>query len=160
MVFAMNPLSSEEVFHAFTDQTDLLLPDLDQVDWESLDYLGWVHPMGHLGFIVLQSPNDGSIRGIRMNRNPRRSRKRRVEMCSWCHHVHKSDGIAMFTVSVRGSEGRHTLGNVICKDLDCSLRIRNLVEPGTYMRETLYEPARIWRMQQTMHRWLGKARQI
>ena len=66
----------------------------------------------------------------------------------------------MFIVPVRGSEGRHALGNVLCKDLDCSLRIRNLVEPASAMRESLYEPARVWRMQQTMHRWLGKANQI
>ena len=66
----------------------------------------------------------------------------------------------MFTVSVKGSEGRHTLGNVVCKDLDCSLRVRNLTSPESLMRETLYEPARIWRMQQTMHRWLTRAGQL
>ena len=142
------------------DEEDLCLPELGQVEWESLDYLGWVHPAGHLGFIVLQSPNDGSLRGIRLNRSHRSSRKRRMEMCAWCHHVHRSDGTAMFSVPVRGSGGRHTMGNILCKDLDCSLRVRNLIEPGSFMRESLYEPARIWRMQQTMHKWLSRANQI
>lgn len=156
----MQVLAPEQILDAFQDHEDLLLPDLNEIDWEALDYLGWVHPSGHLGFIVLQSPNDGSLRGVRLNRNPRKARKRRMEMCSWCHHVHRSDGTAMFTVPVKGSEGRHTMGNIICKDLDCSLRIRNMIEPGSYMRETLYEPAKIWRLQQAMHRWLGRAKQI
>ena len=156
----MLALESEDILTAFEDDDELVLPDLEEVDWEVHDYLGWVHPSGHLGYIVLQSPNDGGIRGIRLRRNHRNAKKRRMEMCAWCHHVHRSDGTAMFSVPVKGSEGRHTLGNILCKDLDCSLRIRNLIEPGTFMRETLYEPARIWRMQQTMHRWLGKANQI
>ncbi len=158
----MQALSREEILSAFPDnEEDLVVPDyLSDLPWDSLDYLGWVHPSGHLGYVVLESPNDGSIRGIKMRRARRRSKKNRMEMCSWCHHVHKSDGTAMFTVSVKGSEGRHTLGNVICKDLDCSLRIRNLVQPDSYMKETLYQPAKVWRMQMTMHRWLGRANRI
>lgn len=160
MVVAMLPLTRDEIADAFEEDGDLFIPDVNSIEWEVLDYLGWIHPAGLLGYVVLQSPNTGDVRGIRMNRSVRSSRKRRMEMCSWCHHVHKSDGTAMFTVSVKGSDGRHTIGNVMCKDLDCSLRVRNLVEPGSFMRETLYEPARIWRMQQQMHRWLGRANQI
>ena len=105
-------------------------------------------------------PTSGQLRGIRLSRSTRSSRKRRMEMCSWCHHVHKTNGTAMFTVPVRGSEGRHTLGNIVCKNLDCSLRIRKLVQPDSYMRESLYQPAKIWRMQQSMHKWLGRAKQL
>ena len=156
----MEPLKREEILASFEEQEDLFVPDLAAVPWDVLDYYGWVHPAGHLGFLVLQSPNDGSIRGVRLRRSQRQSRKPRMEMCSWCHHVHRTNGTAMFTVSVRGSDGRHTLGNVVCKDLDCSLRIRNLVEPDSFMKESLYQPAKIWRMQQTMHRWLARANQI
>ncbi len=157
----MLTLTREEIVAAFgDDDEDLVVPDLVDVPWDSLDYFGWVHPAGHLGFVVLQSPNDGHIRGVRLRRSVRKTRKPRLEMCSWCHHVHKSNGTAMFTVAVKGSEGRHTLGNIICKDLDCSLRVRDLVEPGSFMRESLYQPAKVWRMQQTMHRWLGRANQI
>ena len=156
----MLQISREEVIAAFDDTDDLQIPDLDAIDWDVLDYLGWVHPAGHLGFVVLQSPNTGELRGVRLHRSVRKARKPRLEMCSWCHHVHRTSGTAMFTVSVRGSEGRHTLGNVICRDLDCSLRVRNLASPDSVMRETLYEPAKIWRMQQSMHRWLGRANQI
>ena len=156
----MQALQREEIIGSFDDRKELFLPELAALDWESLDYLGWVHPSGHEGYVVLQSPNTGAICGIRMNRSRRNTRKRRMEMCSWCHHVHKTNGTAMFSITVKGSEGRHILGNVICKNLDCSLRVRNLIEPASYMRESLYEPARIWRMQQQMHNWLGRAKQI
>ena len=66
----------------------------------------------------------------------------------------------MLTVSLKGSKGRHSLGNVVCKDLDCSLEMRNLVQPDRFMRETLYQPAKIWRMKTTMHKWLGLAKQL
>ena len=156
----MQPLERTEVASAFEDATDLVIPVLTEVRWSELDYFGWLHPSGHLGFVILQSPNDGSLRGIKLSRSRRTARKPRMEMCSWCHHVHKTNGTAMFTVSVKGSRGRHTLGNVVCKDLDCSLRIRNLVSPDSYMRETLYQPAKVWRMQQSMHKWLGRANWI
>ena len=156
----MLPLTRDEIADAFEGQRDLYIPDVITIAWDLLDYFGWVHPSGHQGYVVLQSPNTGDVRGIRMNRSLRRSKKKRMEMCSWCHHVHKYDGTALFTVSVKGSEGHHSLGNVMCKDLDCSLRVRNLIEPGSLMRETLYEPAKIWRMQQQMHKWLGRANQI
>lgn len=160
MVYLMEALARQQILSAFEEPDDLLLPDLDSIHWEELEYLGWVHPSGHLGFVILQSPFDGHLKGIRLRRDERRAKKPRLEMCSWCHHVHKANGTAMFTVAVRGSDGRHTLGNLVCRNLDCSLRIRNLVSPESFMRETMYEPAKIWRMQQSMFRWLGRARQL
>ncbi len=156
----MDPLTSEEIAAAFDPEDELYLPDLSEINWDALDYLGWIHPSGHLGFVVLQSPNDGCLKGIKMRRSPRSAKEPRMEMCSWCHHVHKTDGTAMFTVSVKGSNGRHTLGNIVCKDLDCSLRIRNMVTPDSQMSETLYQPAKIWRMQKSMHKWFERANRI
>jgi hypothetical protein len=156
----MQALEHEEVVAAFQRKDDLYIPDLESIRWADLDYLGWVHPSGHLGFVVLQSPNSGDLRGVRMRRSLRTARRPRLEMCSWCHHVHKARGTAIFTVSVRGSEGRHTMGNAVCRDLDCSLRIRNLKDSVSFMSESMYEPAKVWRMQQSMHRWLGRAKQL
>ena len=51
-------------------------------------------------------------------------------------------GSAMFTVAIKGTQGKHRMGKVACKGLDCSLRLRNLVEPDTFMSETLYLEAR------------------
>ena len=41
----------------------------------------------------------------------------------------------MFTLTEKGSGGRRTLSNVVCGDLGCSLRIRELVTPKSYMQE-------------------------
>ncbi len=156
----MEPVNREQLVAAYEGDHELWIPDLSDVRWSDLDYLGWVHPSGHLGYVALISPTSGDLRLISLSRSRNRSSKPRYEMCSWCHHVHRTNGTAMFSLSVKGSNGRHTLGNVVCRDLDCSLRIRNLAEPGTFMKETLYLEAKIWRMQMSMHKWLGRANQL
>ena len=156
----MLALDKEQIAEAFDKDEVLNVPDLRNVQWPFLDYFGWVHSSGHLGFIVLQSPNGGQNRGIRMHRAKRTAKKPSMDMCSWCHHVHRKSGTAMFTVSVKGWRGRHSLENIVCKDLDCSLSMRNLVQPDSFMRETLYHPAKIWRMKTRMHKWLGRANQL
>lgn len=157
----MEPVPEHKIEQCFEhEDAELCLPDLRNVEWQNLDYLGWVHPSGHLAYMVLVSPNTGDLRGVVLNRNRRQSRKFRLEMCSWCRHVHHLEDTAMFTVTVKGSNGRHRIGRVGCKDLDCSLRIRNLVEPESRMSETLYPEARIWRMQMSIHRWLEKAQRL
>ena len=156
----MLALDKEEIAEAFDKDEVLNVPDLRNVQWPFLDYFGVVHLSGHLGFIVLQSPNGGQNRGMMMHRAKRTAKKPRMDMCSCCHHVHRKSGTAMLTVSLKGSKERHSLGNVVCKDLDCSLEMRNLVQPDRFMRGTLYQPAKIWRMKTTMHKWLGLANQL
>ncbi len=157
----MEPVNRHALIRAFEDcPEEIHCPDLRSVQWDVLDYLGWIHPSGHLGYLLILSPVDGRLRGTVLHRMKRTSSRLRFEMCSWCHHVHRMEETAMFTVTVKGSDDRHFLGNVVCKDLDCSLRIRNLVEPDSYMKETLYLEARIWRMQKTIHRWLDRANRL
>ena len=124
-----------EIFKAHS-KTDLQLPGLTNVDWGVLDYFGWLHPSGHIGYVVM--PIEDSVYGLKLRRmlNPRA--RPRTHMCSWCHHVYRSRGTAMFSTYVDGSDGRRTIGNDICKNLDCSLRIRNLAsDPPTYLPETI-----------------------
>lgn len=155
----MDPLSQNEICSAFEDD-QIYLPDLTTLDWQNLDYLGWIHPSGHLAYLVVLSPDTGRLTGSTLHRAPRGSLIPRYEMCSWCHHVHGNDGTAMFTLDVKGSSGRHLIGKVLCKNLDCSLRIRELIDPPSYMAETSYPNARIWRMQKSMYRWLKKANRL
>jgi len=157
----MEPVSESEILSALEGQTsDIVVPDLATVNWEVLDYLGWIHPAGHLGYIVLISPDDGSVKGTLLQRSRCSGKARDFEMCSLCHHLHRPHGTAMFTVTLNGSEKRRSIGNVVCKDLDCSLRIRNLVEPASYLNETLYVEAKVWRMQLALHRWLRTANRL
>ena len=147
----------EAAFGGWTDKEELFVPKLDEIDWDARDFLGWVHPGGHLGYLVHWSPVDGELKGTVLRRSRRGGKKPHVEMCAWCHHVHYSGGTAMFSVSLKGSHGRHIFGNVVCADLACSLRIRNLIGAPPWASETMYLPARIWRMQHKMHKWLRKA---
>lgn len=158
----MQPLSAAEVLDAFRaeETQDIPLPDLDHVQWDVLDYLGWVHPSGHLGYVVVISPEDGRVKGTVLKRGRFSARKPGFEMCSLCHHVHQTDGTAMFTMARREADRRHYIGNVVCKDLDCSLRLRNLVEPSSHLGETLYPQAKIWRMQMALHKWLKHANRL
>jgi hypothetical protein len=61
----MEPVTKNEILDAFEEEVDdLHLPDLKSINWEALDYLGWVHPSGHIGYVLLVSPRDGNLRGI------------------------------------------------------------------------------------------------
>ena len=75
----------------------------------------------------------------------------------------RTRGVSCFFVCLSAVwRGRTTavwfiFGNVVCADLACSLRIRNLIGAPPWASETMYLPARIWRMQRKMHKWLRKA---
>ena len=154
---ALDPLLIQSLF---SEETNLYVPDISNTVWDDLEYFGWIHPNGTSGFIAIESPNDGKLKGVKLQREKNRRVRRRSEMCSWCHFVHKSNGTAFFSVEVKGSDGRRNLGNFLCKDLDCSSRIRKPKYSDSLMQEIIYEPARIWRMKLAMHRWLRRANLI
>ena len=79
----MLALDEEQIAEAFDKDEVLNVPDLSNVQWPFLDYFGWVHSSGHLGFIALQSPNGGQICGIKMHRAKRTAKKASMDMCSW-----------------------------------------------------------------------------
>lgn len=157
----MHPLIETEILNAFQSESDdIPLPKIDAVNWEALDYLGWVHPSGHLGYLVVVSPEDGKVKGTVLKRRRFGGSRPGLEMCSLCHHVHQPDGTAMFTITRETSCSRHSFGNIVCKDLDCSLRLRNIVGPQSNLGETLYPEAKIWRMQLALHKWLKTAERL
>ncbi|HKI73348.1 MAG TPA: FBP domain-containing protein [Pseudomonadales bacterium] len=154
----MEPLSEPELRTAFEGHSkDVFVPDLTKVEWHALDYFGWIHPGGNLGYIVLVSPLDGQLKGTLLRRSRLSNNHPGFELCSLCHHVHRPNGTAMFTASYSDEGKLHSVGNVVCKNLDCSLRIRNILEPESCMNETLYVEAKVWRMQLALHKWLKAA---
>ena len=135
-----------------------IIPNLEYVDWGVLDYFGWIHPSGHLGYLVTPLGNEEELRGIKLRRALSSNRIKRYEMCSWCNHVHKSAGTAMFSIVVRGSDERRTIGTQLCKNLDCSLRIRNLTsDPPSYMNETMHVNNKVYRLQNALYRMMYRA---
>ena len=65
---SMDVLTEPELKACFKDEDDIWFPDLSVIEWADLDFLGWVHPSGHLGYIATRSPNDGRLRGIVLRR--------------------------------------------------------------------------------------------
>ncbi len=157
---SMDVLTEPELKACFKDEDDIWFPDLSVIEWADLDFLGWVHPSGHLGYIATRSPNDGRLCGIVLRRFERPTRRVRLDMCSLCHHVHSSGGTAMFSITELGSRGRRSISNVVCSDLACSLRVRNKLNPSSLMQETLYIEAKVWRILQHLHRWLARTKYI
>ncbi len=135
---------------------ELGLPKLEHVDWGILDYFGWIHPSGHQGYVVM--PVQGELRGLKLRRMVNHSARPRTHMCSWCHHVYRSRGTALFSTIVAGSDGRRTIGNYICTHLDCSIRIRNLTsDPPTYLPETMALRHKIWRLENATTAFMARA---
>ena len=161
---SMEPIEPSQLRAVFGNARaqDLGMPDLDHVDWAVLDYFGWIHPAGHQGYVVVPSLGDrqDELQGLRLRRMLATGGRPRTHMCSWCHHVYRGRGTAMFSASVSGTDGRRRIGNFICRNLDCSLRIRNLAsDPPTYMPETLELDAKVTRLKLSISAFLARANQ-
>ncbi len=155
----MKSLTKAQIKSLFASENHKpIIPNLEPVDWAVLDYFGWIHPSGHLGYIVTPLGDEDDLRGVQLRRSTTTSRKPRFEMCSWCNHVHHTNGTAMFSVVVKGTDERRTIGNLVCRNLDCSLRIRNLAsDPPSFMNETIHLPGKIHRLQNAIYRMLYRA---
>lgn len=104
-------------------------------------------------------PRTDGLTGLSLRRMLGHGRKRRTHMCSWCHHVYRHGGTAMFSTEVAGSDGRRRVGNYVCRNLDCSLRIRNLAsDPPTYMPETIDLEQKIVRLKISVNSFMQRAK--
>lgn len=140
----MRTLTPAEIIAAFPPkwQKKLKLPKLENIPWDNLDFFGWLHPSGHLGYVVY---DDGRrLRGLMLERTKPQSKARRAKMCSWCKAVHPR--VELFTTSILTQKDK-VVGDYFCSDLQCSLRIRGHfgVDPNQ-MRETIDLDARILRL--------------
>ena len=155
----MQPITETQIHDLFADERESLhIPRLDHVDWAVLDYFGWIHPSGHLGYVIAPLASDEDLRGMVLRRAIAITSKPRMEMCAWCNHVHKRNGTALFSVVVKGTDERRTIGNRMCRNLDCSLRIRNLSsDPPSYMMETIHLKDKVQRLQNSIYRFLYRA---
>ena len=48
----MDVVTASQLQDCFTPEDDVWFPDLTKIAWQDLDFLGWVHPSGHLAYIV------------------------------------------------------------------------------------------------------------
>ncbi len=157
----MQALTTEQIIELFPQRKlrELAPPNGEAVDWGVLDYLGWVHPSGHLAYAVV--PYADELKTLTLRRSANDEGPPRSHMCSWCNFVHRARGAAMFCATVAGTDGRRIIGNMLCSNLDCSVRIRNLTGdmPG-FMPETINLEHKIARLENALLVFLSRANKL
>jgi hypothetical protein len=152
----MNVLDSEQVVSAFPaeDRPKLSLPTFDRIAWGKLDFLGWCDQSSDKAFLVFET--DGEPNGVMLERMAIRTSNARSFMCSLCRTVHGMSGIANFTYKCRHGTGYHTLTDMFCGNLQCSLYVRGILAvDGLQFYETISVERKVQRLQEGVDRFLA-----
>ncbi|MCZ2821699.1 FBP domain-containing protein [Modestobacter sp. VKM Ac-2977] len=112
--------------------------DLAELDWASLDVLGWRDAKAELrGYLVHE--RDGDPIGIALRAADTKMSSRRSAMCLLCHSVQSAADVSLFTARRVGAAGRNgnTVGTYICADLDCTSRVTAVPPSALHLDEEL-----------------------
>jgi hypothetical protein len=130
----MNTLTESQLRDAFVNASKgeakrAMLPDLDQIDFSRLDYLGWQDakkPRNH--YIALEL--DGQVAALLL-RGPENPPAKKL-LCAWCEDIVDGVHAASFVAPLAGASGRrgNTVGTAICADFRCSRNVRR--EPSSF----------------------------
>ncbi|ANF30660.1 translation elongation factor [Leifsonia xyli] len=124
----MIPLTENQIRSSFVnasqrERKEATLPDLAQLRFDDLDYLGWRdRKQPALGYVV--AVVDGEPVGVLLRLADGRIRSR--PQCSWCEDVHLPNDVVFFIAKRAGKAGRNgnTLGTLVCADFQCSANVR------------------------------------
>ncbi|WP_159793051.1 FBP domain-containing protein [Puerhibacterium puerhi] len=146
----MTPLTEKQIRASFVNASkreaaQATLPDLDAVDWDRIDYLGWRDRKAPLAaYAVLEI--DGEPVGVLLRAADPSGRTRRKSLCAWCEDVVATDDVTLYVARRGGASGRqgNTIGTLICTDFVCSANVRRTptsAEAGNdaTMRELIVE---------------------
>ena len=116
--------------------------DLADLDWPSLDVLGWRDPKAELRGYLVHERDDGVV-GIALRAADTRMSSRRSAMCLLCHEVQSAGAVSLFTARRVGEAGRNgnTVGTYICADLDCAHRAQEVPSTARHLDGDLQELA-------------------
>jgi hypothetical protein len=130
----METLTEEAIRAAFVNCTKgeakraFVPTDLAAVRWDDLDYFGWRDPRtrdrAYLVAELGQGPQALVLRAALAGRAQRR-------MCSICLTT-RDGGVGLVVAPLAGKAGQqgNSVGTYLCSDLDCSLYVRGLKNPG------------------------------
>ncbi|ROS75430.1 FBP domain-containing protein [Cellulomonas sp. PhB143] len=127
----MNPLNEKQIRASFVNASkreaaQATLPDLDAIDWESLDYLGWRDRKAPLAaYAVLEL--DGAPTGVLLRAgDPSPDGRRRKAVCAWCEDVVVTDDVSLYVARRGGASGKrgNTIGTLVCTQFVCSANVR------------------------------------
>lgn len=104
---------------------DMTLPELGDLNWERLDYLGWRdRRIARRAYIVVPVGDD--LVGVILKQAEASPRSR--AQCSWCQDVHLPNDVVLYSARRSGSGGRNgnTVGTLVCANFECSANVRKL----------------------------------
>ena len=159
----MLPLSEAEIRSSFVncskgDAKRMSVPsDLDSLDWDALDFLGWSDAtFAGRSYVVV--PGDDGVTGVALRHASGTSR--RAQMCTICQTTHPSGGVALMTAAKAGAAGRKgdSVGAYICSDLACPAYARGTKTPslGKQYRDDLDADSKIARVRENIAAFVGR----
>ncbi len=122
----LDPLSADQIIASFQKKERSLvkMPDLTGIDWDKMDFLGWLHPSSHVGYVVYEL--DGAVVGLVLEKT--KALSQRPKSCAICLTMHGGRFVNLFTVKNAKNKDR-VIGQYFCHDLKCSLYIRGEKAP-------------------------------
>lgn len=130
----MHALTEKQLRSAFVnasqrERTIMSLPALDELDWDSLDYLGWRDAkLAGVGYVVVEL--DGQAVGIQLRRAESKPNSR--AQCSWCEDVTLPNDVVFYSAKRAGKSGRNgnTVGTLVCESFECQVNARRTPPPA------------------------------
>lgn len=146
MLPSMHELTGAEIRASFVNATKgettrlALPPDLADLPWDDLDFLGWRDPASPQRAFIVMTTAAGAT-GIALRLAHSATGRRRRNMCAVCLTTHSGDGVSLMTARKAGRAGQqgNSVGTYLCSDLACSLYVRGKRDAGIGARlhETL-----------------------
>lgn len=127
----MRPVSESEIRASFANASrreanQATLPDLDTIEWDRLEYLGWRDRKAPLlAYAVV--PVEDELVGVLLRPTERRADSpRRRTVCTWCEDIVNTDDVMLYVARRGGAAGKKgdTIGTLICTDFRCSANVR------------------------------------
>lgn len=124
----MLPLDAARIRASFANVTvrerkNITLPDLDRIDWDRIDFLGWRDPKLPLVGYVVAIVDDEPV-GLLLKQAEATPRQR--TQCSWCADVHLPNDVVLFSTRRAGAAGRRgdAIGTLVCAAFECNANAR------------------------------------
>ncbi|WP_091227070.1 FBP domain-containing protein [Microbacterium sp. 3J1] len=135
-----------------------LPPGFDDIDFDSLDYLGWTDPkMPRRAYVVVWI--DDVATGVFLQRAEQRVIAR--AQCSWCEDVTLRNDVQLYVARKAGPAGRKgdSVGILTCAEFGCSKNVRILppLAYEGYDRELARE-LRVVKLQEHVTAFIGAVR--
>ncbi|MBT2475917.1 FBP domain-containing protein [Microbacterium sp. ISL-103] len=141
------------------EASDLTLPPgYAEIEFDRLDYLGWVDPKPPRRSYVVAWVDD-VLTGVILQRAEQRVTAR--AQCSWCEDVTLRNDVQLYVARKAGPAGRKgdTIGTLVCAEFGCSQNVRVLppLAYDGYDRELARE-MRIVKLQEHVASFIGAVR--